>query len=142
VFRIAPNGSGFRTLHNFNGSDGAIPVGGVVLGRDGALYGTTVEGGDYDAGTVFVGSDQSKLYAYDASNGKITGEEEIWSHTDLWDVQANLDGARVAFEVLRCRTEKARRPALHYAGAGLGSADGSIMRSMFAARSRVSPRAS
>jgi iron uptake system component EfeO len=33
--------------------------------------------------------------------GKITGEEEIWSHTDLWDFQANVDGARVAFEVLK-----------------------------------------
>ena len=33
--------------------------------------------------------------------GKVTGEEEIWSHTDLWDFQANLDGARVAFTNLR-----------------------------------------
>jgi iron uptake system component EfeO len=33
--------------------------------------------------------------------GKVTGEEEIWSHTDLWDFQANVDGARVAFDVLR-----------------------------------------
>ncbi|WP_061963970.1 iron uptake system protein EfeO [Demequina aurantiaca] len=33
--------------------------------------------------------------------GKITGEEEAWSHTDLWDFQANLDGASVAFGVLR-----------------------------------------
>lgn len=32
---------------------------------------------------------------------KITGEEEAWSHTDLYDFQANLDGARVAFEGLR-----------------------------------------
>jgi iron uptake system component EfeO len=30
--------------------------------------------------------------------GKITGEEEIWSHTDLWAFQANVDGARVAYE--------------------------------------------
>ena len=30
--------------------------------------------------------------------GKVTGEEEAWSHTDLWDFQANVDGARVAFE--------------------------------------------
>lgn len=30
--------------------------------------------------------------------GKITGEEDIWSHTDLYDVQANVDGARVAYE--------------------------------------------
>ncbi|MGC4174630.1 iron uptake system protein EfeO [Demequina sp.] len=33
--------------------------------------------------------------------GKVTGEEEIWSHTDLWDFQANVDGALVAFGVLR-----------------------------------------
>ena len=32
--------------------------------------------------------------------GKVTGEEEIWSHTDLWDFQANVDGARIAFEAL------------------------------------------
>ncbi|KRC54910.1 PbrT family lead (Pb2+) uptake porter [Nocardioides sp. Root79] len=34
----------------------------------------------------------------EVANGKITGEEEAWSHTDLWDFQANVDGARVAFE--------------------------------------------
>lgn len=28
---------------------------------------------------------------------KITGEEEFFSHTDLWDFQANLEGAEVAF---------------------------------------------
>ncbi|MET4780939.1 iron uptake system protein EfeO [Glaciihabitans sp. UYNi722] len=37
----------------------------------------------------------------EVANGKITGEEEIWSHTDLWDIQANLEGARVAYEGVR-----------------------------------------
>lgn len=32
---------------------------------------------------------------------KVTGEEEIWSHTDLSDFQGNVDGARVAFEDVR-----------------------------------------
>ena len=41
----------------------------------------------------------------------MTGEEEIWSHTDLWDFQANVDGALVGFEVLRDVAE-ARDPAL------------------------------
>jgi iron uptake system component EfeO len=36
----------------------------------------------------------------EVATGKVTGEEEAWSHTDLWDFQANVDGARVAFEVL------------------------------------------
>jgi iron uptake system component EfeO len=37
----------------------------------------------------------------EVANGKITGEEEIWSHTDLWDFQANLEGAEVAYEGVR-----------------------------------------
>ncbi|MFN8024463.1 MAG: iron uptake system protein EfeO [Acidimicrobiales bacterium] len=36
----------------------------------------------------------------EVATGKVTGEEEIWSHTDLWDFQANVDGARIAFEDL------------------------------------------
>jgi iron uptake system component EfeO len=34
------------------------------------------------------------------ATGKVTGEEEIWSGTDLWDFQANIDGAHEAFESL------------------------------------------
>lgn len=34
----------------------------------------------------------------EVAGGKITGEEDIWSHTDLYDFQANVDGARVAYE--------------------------------------------
>jgi iron uptake system component EfeO len=37
----------------------------------------------------------------EVATGKITGEEEYWSRTDLWDFQANVEGALVAFEGLR-----------------------------------------
>jgi iron uptake system component EfeO len=37
----------------------------------------------------------------EVATGKVTGEEEIWSHTDLYDFQANVDGAEVAFEGLQ-----------------------------------------
>lgn len=37
----------------------------------------------------------------EVATGKVTGEEEYWSRTDLWDFQANVDGARVAWEGLR-----------------------------------------
>ena len=37
----------------------------------------------------------------EVATGKVTGEEEYWSHTDLWDFQANVDGARVAYKHLR-----------------------------------------
>jgi iron uptake system component EfeO len=37
----------------------------------------------------------------EVATGKVTGEEEYWSHTDLWDFAANVKGARVAFEDVR-----------------------------------------
>jgi iron uptake system component EfeO len=37
----------------------------------------------------------------EVATGKVTGEEEYWSGTDLWDFQANVEGARVSFEGLR-----------------------------------------
>jgi iron uptake system component EfeO len=37
----------------------------------------------------------------EVATSKVTGEEEAWSHTDLWDFQANVDGARLAYQSLR-----------------------------------------
>ncbi len=37
----------------------------------------------------------------EVANGKVTGEEEIWSGTDLWDFQGNVEGARVLVDGLR-----------------------------------------
>jgi iron uptake system component EfeO len=37
----------------------------------------------------------------EVATGKVTGEEEYWSRTDLYDFQANVDGARVGFEGVR-----------------------------------------
>jgi iron uptake system component EfeO len=37
----------------------------------------------------------------EVSTKKVTGEEDRYSHTDLWDFQANIDGARKCFELLR-----------------------------------------
>jgi len=48
----------------------------------------------------------------EVATGKVTGEEEFWSRTDLWDFQANVDGARVGFDGLRPLLKK-KDPALH-----------------------------
>jgi iron uptake system component EfeO len=37
----------------------------------------------------------------EVATGKVTGEEEFWSHTDLWDFQANIDGASVLYAGIR-----------------------------------------
>jgi uncharacterized repeat protein (TIGR03803 family) len=53
VFRITPAGS-LTTLTSLNGSDdGANPEAALVQGSDGALYGTTINGGPGGHGTVF-----------------------------------------------------------------------------------------
>jgi iron uptake system component EfeO len=36
----------------------------------------------------------------EVSEGKITGEEDRYSHTDLWDFDANVDGSKKLFELL------------------------------------------
>jgi iron uptake system component EfeO len=47
----------------------------------------------------------------EVANSKITGEEDRYSHTDLWDFAANVDGSRAAVAALRPALEK-RDPAL------------------------------
>ena len=37
----------------------------------------------------------------EVATGKITGEEDTWSHTDLWDFDANLQGSKAAVQSLR-----------------------------------------
>jgi iron uptake system component EfeO len=54
-----------------------------------------VQGLDYTVDQIANGS---RGLLEEVAAGKVTGEEEFWSHTDLWDFQANVDGARVGFE--------------------------------------------
>lgn len=42
----------------------------------------------------------------EVATSKITGEEEAFSHTDLWDFQANLEGAKVAYGNVQALAQK------------------------------------
>jgi uncharacterized repeat protein (TIGR03803 family) len=57
VFRLTPTTSGFwkeTVLHSFgSGSDGRLPIAGLILDAAGNLYGTTMGGGTKVVGTVF-----------------------------------------------------------------------------------------
>ena len=53
VFELTSSGTE-KILWSFrNGTDGANPIAGVVLGKTGNIYGTTSNGGAYGSGTVF-----------------------------------------------------------------------------------------
>ncbi|MEW9529414.1 iron uptake system protein EfeO [Microbispora sp. NPDC049125] len=47
----------------------------------------------------------------EVATGKITGEEDRYSHTDLWDFDANLQGSKAAVQSLRPVLQE-REPAL------------------------------
>ena len=56
VFKLTPSAGGcwiFTDLHDFSGSDGAYPIGGVVQDANGNIYGTASGGGQYGNGVVW-----------------------------------------------------------------------------------------
>ena len=52
VFRITTNGV-FTSLVLFHGTNGSVPLGSLLMGPDGNLYGTTSHGGTGGGGTLF-----------------------------------------------------------------------------------------
>lgn len=87
AFRLAPRGSGwiFTSLYSSeSGADGANPDGPLTFGPNGALYGTTFDGGVANQGTVFVLRPPSHLVA------NILGG---WTDAVLYAFQGGNDGA-------------------------------------------------
>jgi len=79
IFRISTNGA-FANVAAFNGTNGAWPVGGLVEGPDGNLYGTTEEGGAYTnqyaegLGTIYRVTPKGEittLVSFDGTNGLV-----------------------------------------------------------------------
>ena len=75
VFKLNTNGTGYTVLRSFqpNPPDGNNPRAALVQGSDGCLYGTTVEGGNYDNGMVFKlgtnGGGYTPLYIFNGTGG-------------------------------------------------------------------------
>jgi uncharacterized repeat protein (TIGR03803 family) len=53
VYRFDPITGVFRHLHDFVGSDGAIPTGPLFQAADGFFYGTTNQGGLWNSGVIY-----------------------------------------------------------------------------------------
>ena len=61
------------TLHEFQGTDGANPQGGLIAGLDGNLYGVTSTGGIAGAGTIFQISTSGSFNSIYSFNGEPGG---------------------------------------------------------------------
>ena len=84
IFKFTPDGT-FTTLHSFGAydsntkinSDGAAPQGGLIQGRNGDFYGTTVYGGSSGFGTIFEMTPSGQLttlFSYNGTNGAYPSE--------------------------------------------------------------------
>jgi uncharacterized repeat protein (TIGR03803 family) len=86
---ITSSAQTFRTLHSFDLTDGANPLGGLVQAADGNFYGTTAVGGANDnclngtlpgCGTIFKVTREGKLttlYSFCPKSGCADGSEPI-----------------------------------------------------------------
>jgi len=79
IFKVTPGGT-LTTLYSFCSQtdcvDGSTPLGGLVQGNDGDLYGTTQLGGSHGLGTVFKitpSGTLTKLYSFCAQGGCADG---------------------------------------------------------------------
>lgn len=74
VYQMTPSGN-LTVIHSFGGSDiGAAADGGVTLGSDGNLYGTTKGGGAHNRGTIFmipaaIGGTITYLHEFNGTDG-------------------------------------------------------------------------
>jgi uncharacterized repeat protein (TIGR03803 family) len=53
IFRIGLDGNNFSIIHHFTGANGENPEGALIVGSDGELYGTTLQGGSSNRGTIY-----------------------------------------------------------------------------------------
>jgi len=72
VFKVDPAGNVTTLVHLFSGPDGGWPVGGLIEGSDGMLYGTTYIGGASGSGTVYkmdFSGAVTTLYSFSGTDG-------------------------------------------------------------------------
>jgi iron uptake system component EfeO len=62
----------------------------------------------------------------EVSEGKITGEEDRYSHTDLWDFDANVAGSKKLFELLTPALQAKDAALVGDIGAGFAAVDKSL----------------
>jgi len=119
VFKLTRKGSGwiFSSLYDFTGyNDGGTPWGGVIFGPDGALYGTTAEGGRYGHGTVFKlqppATRCATAFCY-------------WSETVLYSFTGGSDGSGPQGELIFDHAGNLYGTT-YYGGQGSGSGNGVV----------------
>ncbi|MGI8839890.1 MAG: choice-of-anchor tandem repeat GloVer-containing protein [Caulobacteraceae bacterium] len=115
AFKLAPDGTE-TVLHRFTGTplDGALPDGGLIMDKQGNLFGTTSSGGPFHLGTVFqISPDgtETLLHSF-AGNNDTPPDGEVPHYVSLTPYMNRLygttpsggtDGGGVVFEVRKAK---------------------------------------
>lgn len=123
IFRLNTDGSGFSVLHTFNSLEGDWPIGQLMQGSDGALYGTSYFGGPNDFGTIFKvntnGDGFAVLHSFSgASDGKYPMSGVIQGSDGALYGTASEGGATGNGTVFKLNTDGSGYVVLHqFAGA-------------------------
>ncbi len=126
VFRIRTDGTEYQVLHSFIRSpDAAHPWAGLIQGRDGALYGTTLKGGVNDLGTVFTiktNGGYAVLHSFvsDFSDGFTPYAGLIQGHDGALYGTTDQGGSTLLGTVFRITTDGSSYQVLHTFVSGLG----------------------
>jgi uncharacterized repeat protein (TIGR03803 family) len=89
IYRLTPNGSSITTVYQLKPTDGFSPLGGLLLGSDRLLYGTTAIGSAEQAnsaGTVF-------RVAADGSGFQVIHRFQSYTSTNSIGLAVNADGS-------------------------------------------------
>lgn len=88
VYRLAPDGAVVLVMHHFNSAEGHRPGGTLVQAPDNALYGMTLEAGQYNNGSLYRispdSSDFSVLEHFDGNNGKGSANSLVYYREHLY----------------------------------------------------------
>ena len=76
LYSITPDGSVRTTLHDFTAADGSKPIGTLLLGSDGRLYGTANDGGTTSSGDA---STLGTVYSIDPLAPPSTGFTKLYN---------------------------------------------------------------
>jgi len=113
VFKLDPSGKE-TVLYTFTGKHGAAPLGGLTLGDDGSLYGTTTQGGYRSA---------SYLYGY----GVVFKLDPSGKETVLHAFNGTWEGRGPASEVLLMHNDSLSSTSLYGTTAGGGARNAGVI---------------
>lgn len=100
VFRITPGGV-LTTLHSFDYTDGANPVGKLLQATDGSLYGTTQTGGANGGGTVFrISTGLGPFVAFVQNAGRVGQTGGILGQGFTGATSVAINGTPANFQIL------------------------------------------